>query len=137
MDQPSHRQPQTPGTSALKLARLSVEWAPYYWLKKNPLMAEEGCRTLRGLGTEGLQWMGDERTDSGEVEVQDGERGSHLTGRSQGHQCSLAVLLKGPTTEPLAVPAPAAPLSFLPTHFLQEAHTKSLLATVHAGFSGS
>lgn len=49
----------------------------------------------------------------------------------------LLSCLKSPPLVFLAVPIPAAPLSVLPTLFLQETHTKSLHATVRAVFSGS
>lgn len=36
----------------LKLAKLSLVWAPYCWLKKNLLKPEQGSGSLTGLGTD-------------------------------------------------------------------------------------
>lgn len=36
----------------LKLAKLSLVWVPYCWLKKNLLKVEEGSGSLTGLRTD-------------------------------------------------------------------------------------
>ena len=89
--------PNTNSHRYLKLARLSLVWEPYCWLKKNPLMSEQGSRSLQGLGTNSLWWLGHSRTESRRAEPKMKKRQlPHMC--SQGHLMLSAVQPDVPTS---------------------------------------